>query len=71
MPIEVLDDYIEYWVMDFQRSAGKHPPAEDDEAVNHRPPVLKEPEPDTPEPDPTKRTTAWIRAFKCEHNRGH
>ena len=51
MPIEVLDDYIEDWVMDFQKSAGKHPPAEDDEAVNHRPPVLKEPEPDTPEPD--------------------
>ncbi|MGH9514711.1 MAG: hypothetical protein ACRD3P_03420 [Terriglobales bacterium] len=37
--------------MDFLKSAGKHPPAEDDEPVSHRPPVLKEPEPDTPEPD--------------------
>jgi hypothetical protein len=51
MPIDVLNDYIKDWLMDFQKSAGKHPPAEDDESTTHRPPGPKEPEPDTPEPD--------------------
>ena len=37
--------------MDSLNSAGKHPPAEDDEPKTRRPPGPKEPEPDTPEPD--------------------
>jgi hypothetical protein len=37
--------------MDFLRSVGKHPPAEEDEPNIPRPPGPIEPEPDTPEPD--------------------
>jgi hypothetical protein len=37
--------------MDVLKSAGKHPPAEEDEPKNSRSPGPIEPEPDTPEPD--------------------
>jgi hypothetical protein len=37
--------------MDCLKSAGKHPPAEEDEPKNPRSPGPIEPEPDTPEPD--------------------
>lgn len=37
--------------MNLLKTAGKHPPAEEDEAKTHRPPGPIEPEPDTPEPD--------------------
>lgn len=37
--------------MNLLKTAGKHPPAEEDETKTHRPPGPIEPEPDTPEPD--------------------
>lgn len=37
--------------MNFRKTAGKHPPVEDDEPKIPRPPGPTEPEPDTPEPD--------------------
>ncbi len=37
--------------MNSLKSAGKHPPAEDDDEHTQRPPGPIEPEPDTPEPD--------------------
>jgi len=37
--------------MNFLNTAGKHPPAEDDDPETPRSPGPIEPEPDTPEPD--------------------